>query len=80
MNRILSTPTSPQGPLELTQGETALHHPAPEREGEIAARESLEPEGHRLSGTVIEPGTVGAHNGLTDRRDGRFRGDSERSQ
>ena len=34
---ILSAPTSPQGPLELTQGEAALHHPAPECEGEIAA-------------------------------------------
>jgi hypothetical protein len=51
MTSILSSPTSPKGALELMQGEAAIHHPAPECEGEIAARESLEPKG--------------AHNGLT---------------
>ena len=34
---ILSSPTCPRGPLELSQGEAAIHHPAPECEGEIAA-------------------------------------------
>jgi len=47
-NRILSAHPRPKGPPELTQGESALHHPAPECEGEIAARESLEPEGPRM--------------------------------
>ena len=44
MNLILTTATEPQG-LEVTLGEARLHHPAPECEGEIAARERLEPEG-----------------------------------
>ena len=66
MNGILSAPTYPKGSLELTQGEAALHHPAPECEGEIAARESLEPEGPATVGLIVEP----AAEGRTERLDG----------
>mgnify|MGYP001584743652 CR=1 FL=1 len=41
-----------------------LDHPAPEREGEIAARESLEPEGPLTHAKLRD-----AQNGLTGRRD-----------
>lgn len=57
---ILSAPTGRKAE-ELTQGEAALHHPAPECEGEIAARERLEPEG------PLKPAKSA---GRTKRRDG----------
>ena len=36
-NRILGVPTRQKWPLEPMQGEAAIHHPAPECEGVIAA-------------------------------------------
>lgn len=48
LNGILTAPTARKGE-EVTQGEAALHHPAPECEGVIAARERLEPEGPLMS-------------------------------
>lgn len=68
-NEILSAPTSPQGPLELTPAEVGIHDPAPEREGEIAARESLEPEGAGQCHRQRTASLADAQNGLTGRRD-----------
>ena len=78
LNWILGAPTSLDRPLLPTQAEQVLHDPAPEREGEIAARESLEPEGslktsgqHRKMSLPPKLGTS-AQNGLTGRRDAQF--------
>jgi hypothetical protein len=68
-NEILSAPTSPQGPLELTPAEVGIHDPAPEREGEIAGRERLDPEGHGTARMLVERAPVEAQNGVTGRRD-----------
>jgi hypothetical protein len=65
---ILTTATAPQG-REVTLGEAQLHHPAPECEGEIAARESLEPEGPVTARLIVERAASGAQNGLTAGRD-----------
>ena len=72
---ILGSPTRhDKWPLEPTQGEAVIYHPAPEREGEIAARESLEPEGPTVGKAKLSnAGFVGnAQNGLTGRRDAHF--------
>ena len=56
MNLIPSAPTSPKGPLELAPAEVGIHDPAPECEGEIAARESLEPEGPQMPAKAMSAG------------------------
>ena len=58
-----------KGLLVLTQGETSIHHPAPEREGEIAGRESLDPEGVGQCHRQRTASLANAQNGLTGRRD-----------
>jgi len=58
--------TGPATRSEVSQGESRLHHPAPEREGEIAARESLEPEGRM----VVPLETDGEPRGRAERLDG----------
>lgn len=73
-SEILSAPTSPQGPLELTPAEVGIHDPAPEREGEIAGRESLDPEGAGQCHRQRTASPADAHNGLTARRDGQLSG------
>jgi hypothetical protein len=52
--------------------ETVRYDPAPEREGVIAARERLEPEGGQEgAGPVAHPTMPGAQNDVTGRRDGQ---------
>lgn len=79
LNSILGAPTSQKWPLEPMQGETAIHHPAPECKGVIAARERLEPEG---SLNMVKDSSearradshaklAGAQNDVTGRRDGQ---------
>ena len=75
--RILGAPTcrglEVNRPLEPTQGEAAIHHPAPECKGEIAARERLEPEGPlEATAEMSKPKLRDAQNGVTGRRDGQF--------